>query len=169
MLARLFLLLVLTFFAELSLLLWFADEFGWQMALGEILLSGVLGVVVTRWQNVKIFRRVQSQLSAGEVPARTVLHGLLILVAGVLLIVPGILTDVVGLLLLIPLVRKLLGLSVAIWFHRRFRRSAIGANKFADDPQAAHLPKRQTSRIIDVEVIEPPQDDLSRDSQREEE
>ena len=165
MLARLFLLLVFTFFAELFPLLWLADKFGWQIVLGEVLLSGILGVFVTRWQNVKIFRRVQSQLAAGEVPATTVLHGVLVWVAGVLLVLPGILTDIVGLLLLVPLFRKLLGLSVALWFHRRFRTTSFAARNFSDTQQPSHLPEHQTPRIIDVQVIDRPQSD----SQREEE
>jgi UPF0716 protein FxsA len=164
MLARLFLLLLFTFFAELFLLLWLADKFGWQIVLAEIFLSGILGVFVTRWQNVKTFRRVQSQLAAGEVPATSILHGMLVLAAGVLLILPGILTDILGLLLLVPLFRKLLGLSVAMWFHRRFRTSAFGANNFADAQQRPHLPEQQAPRIIDVQVIEKPKSDSQSES-----
>lgn len=164
MLARLFFLLVLTFFAELFLLLWLADKFGWQIVLAEVFLSGLLGVFVTRWQNVRTFRRVQSQLAAGEVPATAVLHGMLILVAGVLLILPGILTDIVGLLLLVPLFRKLLGLSVALWFHRRFRTSAFGANNFSDAGQESHVPEHQLPRIIDVQVIDKPKSDSQEDT-----
>jgi UPF0716 protein FxsA len=164
MIARLFLLLVLTFFAELSLLLWFADEFGWNVALGEVLLSGVLGLLVVRWRNASYMRRVKSQLATGETPATAVLHGLLILLAGILLILPGLLTDLLGLLLLVPLFRKLLGMSVAIWFHRRFRASSYETKTSTQAEQAAHQSERPTSRIIDVRVVDRPQSDSQGDA-----
>lgn len=162
MLARLFFLLILTFFAELSLLLWFADRFGWRMALAEVLASAILGVLVVRWQNVKILQRVRSQLAAGETPTATVLHGVLILFAGLLLVMPGILTDILGLLLLIPPFRKLLGLSAALWIHRRFRTASFGSNltgtMHAQPGTEQPDTGRPLPRIIDVQVIDRPAD-----------
>lgn len=159
MIARLFLLLIATFFAELFLLLWLAERFGWQVVLAEVFLSGLLGVFVTCRQSVRMRRGMQSQLAAGEVPAKAVLHGMLIFAAGVLLILPGILTDILGLLLLVPLFRKLLGLSVALWFHRRFRKSSFAAGNFAAGEPESQTPERQLPRIIDVQMIDKPKSD----------
>src|SRR5699024_5519305 len=46
-------------------------------------------------------------LAAGRTPAREVVHGVMVLVAGILLLIPGFVTDIIGLLLFIPAVRDL--------------------------------------------------------------
>ncbi len=91
--------------AEIAAFILVGDAIGVLPTLGLILLSGVVGVVLMRHQGFGVISRLRSEQSAGRVPGREILHGFMILLAGVLLLLPGFLTDIVGLLLFIPAVR----------------------------------------------------------------
>jgi len=105
-LLRLFLLFTLIPFAEVTILVWIGQHTSWLFALALIILPGMFGAALARYEGLRCWRAVQEQLGRGELPTAALLDGLLILVAGVLLITPGLLTDTTGLLLLIPPVRR---------------------------------------------------------------
>jgi UPF0716 protein FxsA len=52
--------------------------------------------------------RARESLNRGELPAQTMLEGLMLALAGGLLILPGFVSDVVGLVMLLPFTRRLL-------------------------------------------------------------
>ena len=81
------------------------DAIGLLPTLGLILLSGFVGVALMRIQGFGTIARMRSEQAAGRVPGREVLHGFMILAAGILLLMPGFFTDIMGLLLFIPAVR----------------------------------------------------------------
>lgn len=93
----LFALLILLPIAEILLLIWFGQEFGW----GETLFW-TLGTAV--WGST-IIRR-QTQLLSAQNSFDAVADHLAMMLAGVLLVIPGLLTDLAGLLLLLPCGRK---------------------------------------------------------------
>ena len=107
MLARLLLLFTVVPLLELVLLLWIAEHTGWKFTLGLVIFTGVLGAWLARQQGLRCWQRFQQQLAQGELPADSLLDGLMILIAGAVLVTPGVLTDLVGFALLIPPVRKL--------------------------------------------------------------
>lgn len=81
---------------------------GYIGALPTILLvmaTAVVGVLLLRIQGVMTLTRGLSRLQGGELPAREVVEGLLLAVAGALLLTPGFVTDSFGFLLLIPPIR----------------------------------------------------------------
>ncbi|MDR1963901.1 MAG: FxsA family protein [Planctomycetaceae bacterium] len=106
-----------------------------------ILGSGVLGAFLARYQGLRCWIEFNRQLDRGESPTLSALHGILILLAAVLLIVPGLLTDFMGLLLLVPPVRSLL-IS-----HLQLRFEAYRAQTSRHPRQ----PPPNTPDIIDVE------------------
>lgn len=73
--------------------------------LGLVLLSAIVGTLLLRQQGLGTLARISAETQAGRVPGRELVHGVMILVAGVLLIVPGFVTDTIGLLLFVPKVR----------------------------------------------------------------
>jgi UPF0716 protein FxsA len=139
-LARLFLLFTLVPLVELALLIWLAQATDWRWALLLAVGTGLAGAVLIRHQGRSVWRRVQTELSEGRVPADPLLDAALVLVAGVLLLTPGVLTDVVAVLLLVPWTRRLAKRWLRRWFERRFRIA----------PTAAR------DEIIDVRVVERP-------------
>lgn len=150
MLFYLILLFTLIPFVELVLLLWLAEQFGWLHTLLLVIVTGVLGASLARWQGLRTLGRIQQEMAAGKVPGNALVDGLLILVAGALLLTPGVLTDACGFALLVPPLRNMLKTSVRHWFERRVQVRTVhftseGRNSAPDQP-----PPRD--RVIDVEV-----------------
>lgn len=109
MLLRLFLLFTLVPLVELFLLLRIGALIGAGPTVLLVIATGVAGAWLARREGLRSWRAVQAELEAGRLPARELLHSLLILIAGVVLVTPGVLTDLVGLLLLLrPLRRRLI-------------------------------------------------------------
>ena len=93
--------------AEIAIFIMVGERIGVLPTLGLVFLSAIVGSVLLRIQGFGLLRRMSLELDAGRVPARELVHGALILFAGLLLLLPGFLTDVFGLLLFIPAVRDL--------------------------------------------------------------
>jgi UPF0716 protein FxsA len=89
--------------------------------------TGILGTWLANWQGLSTYRRIQEELRQGRMPTDSLIDGVLILLAGVLLITPGVLTDAVGLLLLTPPTRVLFRRGLIGWFKRHFKIQAIAA------------------------------------------
>ncbi len=70
---------------------------------GEILLTGVLGVVLLRISMGKALPGMVVNLFAGRFPVKALIHQreLRLLLAGVLLIIPGLVSDAIGLILIV--------------------------------------------------------------------
>ena len=152
-------LFVIVPFVELVLLRWLADATSWQFAVLVVLVTGIGGSALARWQGIGVWRKLQTQLAGGELPGKTLVDGMLILFAGAFLITPGILTDILGFLLLIPpsraLVRRLLMRS----FERRMQASYVRF-RFERD-RTFDRASNGDSSVIDGEAspVEPPFDE----------
>ncbi len=84
---------------------------GWTIFL--VVATAVIGVALLRIQGLSTLRRAQQKLNHNELPARELLEGMGLLVAGALLLTPGFFTDAIGFLLLFPPTRLLLVHAVA--------------------------------------------------------
>lgn len=92
---------------ELALLIKIGQVWGLRNTLLLVMLTGILGAVLLKFQGVSILRRINDELSQGVVPSDALFDGLFIFCGGLFLITPGVLTDLLGLLLLLPFSRKL--------------------------------------------------------------
>jgi len=95
------------------------DVIGLWLTLGIILLTAFLGTGLLRFQGLATLNRAQNALNEGELPLTSVIHGVFLLIAGLLLLTPGFITDGVGFLLFIPPLRLL----IAKWAIDRFKNS----------------------------------------------
>lgn len=68
-------------------------------------LTAVIGAFLVQLQGFGVLKNAQAAIARNELPFDQIAHGVLILVAGVLLMTPGYVTDTMGFLLLIPAVR----------------------------------------------------------------
>lgn len=84
---------------------------GWTIVL--VVLTAVVGVALLRIQGLSTLGRAQQKLQQNELPAREILEGMGLLVAGALLLTPGFFTDTIGFLLLFPPTRLWLVNAVA--------------------------------------------------------
>ena len=91
---------------ELVLFSYVQNRIGLGLMLIGILATAAAGAFLVRMQGLAVWMRVRSDLEAGLVPGRQLVHGAMVLVGGALLLTPGFLTDAVGFLLMIPFVRE---------------------------------------------------------------
>lgn len=82
-------------------------QIGALATVGLVLLSGIVGLFLLRYQGLGVVARLNSAMREQRDPGRELAHGAMILIAGFLLLVPGFLTDVIGILLFIPPIRDL--------------------------------------------------------------
>ncbi len=84
---------------------------GWTILL--VVLTAVIGVWLLRIQGLSTLTRAQRRLQENELPAREILEGMALVVAGAFLLTPGFFTDTFGFLLLFPPTRIWLASLVA--------------------------------------------------------
>lgn len=146
---RPFLLLFLLFpVLELFVFVKVAGSIGFFPALLLIILGSMFGVFVLRVAGLATALRARESLNRGELPAQTMLEGLMLALAGGLLILPGFISDVVGLVLLLPFSRRL----VANKMRQRAEEQAMRQRVFADDlqPRGGPAPRQPLGREGDV-------------------
>jgi len=138
--ARLLLLFIVVPAVELALLIEVGGRIGTLATLGIIAATGVLGATLAQQQGIRTVRAIQEQLERGELPASSLVDGVIILVAGALLITPGILTDAVGFLCLVPAAREAAKRRLRHRFERAVREQQIRVTTHGFDPRGAHGP-----------------------------
>lgn len=105
---------------ELAVFVQVAQWIGIAEALFLLLAISLLGVWLVKHQGVAVYRTGRADVAASRVPGRSIVDGILILSAGVLLLVPGFVTAILGLLLLLPFTR----VPVREYLIRRWTRNA---------------------------------------------
>lgn len=123
---RLLLLFTLIPLIELMLLIEIgkATSFGFTVSL--ILLTGMIGASLARWQGRQAIVQLKSDMAAGRPPAAAAVNGILILIAGAVLLTPGLLTDLFGFALLIPPIRAWMRSRVVKWLTSNVRVQTFG-------------------------------------------
>lgn len=101
---------------EIAVFIVVGQQIGVIATLAMIFVTAVIGSALLRVQGFGLLRRIRNELDEGRIPDRELVHGVMILLAGVLLLTPGFVTDTIGFLLFIPPIRD------AAW---RFLRSRI--------------------------------------------
>lgn len=91
---------------------WVGDAVGALATVLLVVATAAGGFLLFRIQGFYHWRRLQQSLARGEVPARGLLEGWLLMAAAVLLLVPGFFSDVAGALLLVPPLRRLIAAGI---------------------------------------------------------
>ena len=104
--------LVTVFFAigtgiELYGLKWTSESLSIINTVSLIMLTFLIGIVVSRSYGNECFERIQRSLKSREAPTDDVLNGAVMSLCSMLLITPGVVTDVIALLIMIPATRGL--------------------------------------------------------------
>lgn len=118
------------------------QQIGVLATIALIIFTTILGSVLLRVQGFGLMSRVRQTIEAGGVPAREVVHGFMILVAGILLVAPGFVTDTLGLLLFIPAIRDL------AWNFLRSRIIIVGQGQNF----GAGNTRQQRDKVIDLDA-----------------
>jgi UPF0716 protein FxsA len=92
---------------EIWLLISIGQYIGPWLTIILIILTGILGAWLAKYQGLEALRNAQQKMSYGQMPGEVIIDGLCILVGGVLLLTPGFISDSIGFFLLIPATRNI--------------------------------------------------------------
>ncbi|GGH75656.1 membrane protein FxsA [Compostibacillus humi] len=121
----LFLLVLVLPALEIGMFIWIGGKIGPWYVILLILLTGIIGISIARWQGLQTWRDVQWQLSQGQVPTKQIIDGVCIFIGGIFLLSPGFITDTIGLIFVIPLTRRFIRQGLYIWLKRSLERGTI--------------------------------------------
>jgi len=149
-LSRLLILFVGVPLLELILLLKMGSRFGFLPTLGLVIVTGVIGGMLARSQGLKAFSAVQKELAQGQMPGKSLMDGMAVLVGGAFLLTPGVLTDLVGFSLLIPWSRKLIQDAVGRSMNRGIQGGRIQVRVFGQGGGPAGVGFQQVETDADL-------------------
>jgi UPF0716 protein FxsA len=92
---------------ELYGLKWVSESLSIINTVSLIMLTFLIGIVVSRSYGNECFERIQRSLKSREAPAENVVNDAVMSLASMLLITPGVVTDVIALLIMLPATRDL--------------------------------------------------------------
>lgn len=94
---------------EIALFVQIGGEIGLAWTIIIVIATAIAGTMMLRVQGLAVMGRAQDTMKAGEVPVGSLIDGLFLLIAGILLLTPGFLTDFIGFLFFVPAVRQTIG------------------------------------------------------------
>ena len=103
---------------ELAVLLRLDNAIGLFQTIILIFLTGIIGAWLVRQQGINILFRIKKEINNGNIPAKEMIDGVMLLIAGAVLITPGLITDSFGFLLLIPYTRNF----IRKWIRNRIEK-----------------------------------------------
>lgn len=93
---------------EISVFIMIGGQIGVLNTILIILFTAILGSFLLRRQGLGLLAKIQHKMAEGQVPGRDLTHGVMILVAGILLLTPGFVTDTIGFSLFVPQIRDII-------------------------------------------------------------
>lgn len=96
----LLLLFILVPVIEIALFIQVGGLLGVWTTIAIILLTAVIGASLVRQQGLQTLLSIQQKVQRGELPAKEMIDGVMLAIAGVLLLTPGFMTDAFGFALL---------------------------------------------------------------------
>ena len=144
----LFILFVLIPIIEMWLLIEVGSHIGAINTIGLVLLTAFIGVILLRRQGISTILRARQQLDKGKIPAREMIDGLFLGIAGALLLTPGFFTDTIGFICLVPGARTL----IISFFCRHIKFHTFQTTNFTTDGSATFTYKTHESRVLEGEL-----------------
>jgi len=155
---RSILFIVLIPLIELALLTQLIEHTSIFVTVLIVLVTGVVGISLTRRQGMKAWKNAHQQMAHGKSPSKEILDGVMILFAGAFLITPGLLTDCVGFSLLVPKIRNQLATFLVRWFKAR-TVATFQVNSWTMGPE--FQPDDSDAEGPSVRVVDPDSDSSS--------
>ena len=122
----LFILFITVPLIEIYLFIEIGNRLGALPTIGLILFTAILGAIMLRLQGLITLAKIRQALDSGELPAISLVEGLILLIAGALLLTPGFFTDTIGFLCMLPGLRHKLATTL---LERYFRLRAQSQNE----------------------------------------
>ncbi|MFC5586703.1 FxsA family protein [Nitratireductor kimnyeongensis] len=130
--------------AEIATFVVVGSQIGVFPTLGLVVVTAIAGSILLRIQGFGVVRRIQQTMNEGGVPGRDLVHGMMIMVAGVLLLTPGFVTDTLGFLLFVPAIRD------AGWRFLRNRIVILGGPSPQSGERTSSNQRNRGAQTIDL-------------------
>ncbi len=129
--------------------------------LASVVLTAVIGTWLLRQQGFAVLMQGRAALEKSQFPLEQVIHGVFLLIAGLLLLTPGFFTDAIGFICLVPPLR--LAIAYGVWSklkdHVHVVHPGMAQNPHGHDPRGPGQRRGDGGPVIDGEIIERDIDD----------
>lgn len=139
---------------EIALFIELGGWVGLWPTIALVIVTAILGGVLLRMQGFAAMQKLQASVAEGGDPRGPLAHGVMILIAGLLMLTPGFFTDAVGFALLLPPVRS----ALIAWLGPKLaaRATFVGPGM---QGQAAAQNRPRPDQPIDAEYVDLDADD----------
>ena len=146
-----FLLFVAVPIIEIAVFIKVGGLIGVLPTLALVIGVAIFGTWLLRQQGLATFTKAQAAMNRGEMPVGEMLDGFFLVLAALLMVTPGLLTDALGFALLVPGLRKGLGVLARRWVMAR----GVQTSFYQSDPHQQRGPRGDTTGpIIEGEASE---------------
>jgi UPF0716 protein FxsA len=124
-----------------------------------LIADSILGTWLIRREGGRAWAALRSALNSGQMPARELADGALILIGGTLMLSPGFVTDLVGIVLILPFTRPLARRALTGMVTRRLM--GVGAAAYMPRTAPGNTPGNQQrphqdpgGSVVEGEVVD---------------
>ena len=134
----------LILFIEIVSFYYIGGTIGWMESIWWVLMSGILGVTMTRRQSISMLQKLVADVQKKQPPEQKITEGVLLLGGGICLITPGFFTDGIGLFLMVPAFRQ----AITPGLHRKIAKKI---NPLYRPPPPQKNSEDQPEKTIEVQ------------------
>lgn len=153
---------------EISVFIMIGGQIGVLNTVLIILFTAILGSFLLRRQGLGLLAKIQHKMAEGQVPGHDLTHGVMILVAGILLLTPGFVTDAIGFSLFVPQIREIIAAFLKSRINIQTMGGMAGGGMAGSGMGGSHRHQNhrpQEDGVVDLdqdEYYEAPDNDLSK-------
>ena len=92
---------------EIYFLIQVGEQIGALWTVILVVLTAIIGVRLLKQQGLSTLMKAQQKMQSGALPAKEIIEGIALVIAGAFLLTPGFVTDFIGFILLIPATRQI--------------------------------------------------------------
>lgn len=122
---------------EIGLFIQVGGWIGLWPTLFTVVLTAIMGTALLRQQGTKVLMEAQETINQGSIPVEQAIHGVFLLVSGLLLLTPGFMTDAIGFLLFVPPFRLWLGRRIFEWVKNNSNVTVYKSDGFSETFQSS--------------------------------
>lgn len=147
---------------EIALFVQIGGRIGILWTIVIVIATAIAGTYLLRLQGLAVMNQARRTMEAGGVPVESLIDGLFLLIAGILLLTPGFLTDFIGFLFFLPPVRHSLGRrlwalaarSGSVHFHNIHPGGGSSPNQRPGQGRHPDAGAKTKGIIIEGEIVE---------------
>jgi len=137
---------------EIALFIELGGWVGLWPTIALVIITAILGGILLRMQGFAAMQKLQSSVAEGGDPRGPLAHGVMILMAGLLMLTPGFFTDAVGFALLLPPVRS----ALIAWIGPKLAARAIHMGPEMQGRQPPRPDQPIDADYVDLDVEDDP-------------